>query len=98
MIKDSKRLLDYKILQKLEPKEIKLYILRPPTFLHLLFLLLDLLRGGAKEGEDDAGLGVDPHRCHEDPAAPLHNMGAGQNHRVSRHALLDLEAVKNVKH
>lgn len=71
--------------------------LRPPTFLHLLFLLLDLLRGGAKEGEDDAGLGVDPHRRHEDPAAPLHDVGAGEDHRVRGDALLDLEAVKNVK-
>ena len=62
------------------------------TFLFplLVFLGRDVL-DGPQEGEDDAGLGVDPNSRDEDAAAALHHVGPGENHRVCCDALLDLE-------
>merc|ERR1719188_2145261 len=56
----------------------------------LLLLLVGLLLHGAEQGEDDAGLRVDADGRDEDLAAALHDVRAGEHHRVAVGALLDV--------
>jgi hypothetical protein len=54
------------------------------TFLHLLDLLFLLVNGGAQQREDDTGLRVDTDGGDQHLTAALHDMGAGQHHRIER--------------
>ena len=59
-------------------------------FLSLLLLLAGLVLDGAKQGEDNAGLGVDSDRSDDTFARPLHDMRPREEHGVAVRPLLDL--------
>jgi hypothetical protein len=70
----------YEIFKKINHRKCQLHAAL--TFLHLLDFLLLLINGGAQQGEDDTSLRVDADSGDQHFTAALHDVCAGQDHRI----------------